>query len=583
MHRIYHGFVIFSSSLVALVSISFSISLRVSAQSAPPPEVDIPADTPDRIDQTVPTPSEELPPPIEPTPLPPEPSLEIPPTPESPTEPPTGTVPDTERFQVKKIEVLGSTVLQEEIAELVQKYEREVTFEELLELRSRITQLYVENGYITSGAFLPNNQVLSDGTVEIQVVEGELERIDISGLRRLRQGYIRSRLERASKPPLNRQRIEEALQLLQLDPLLTQVNAELTAGTTPGRSILVVNLREAQPLHLGLEIANRQSPSIGSLEVNPFISHDNWLGFGDRLSGEYSHTEGLDLYDIGYTIPFNPLNGTVALRFNNSDSRIIEEDFEDLDIRSETRSFSLSVRQPIIRKPQSEFALGVSFDLRRNQTFLLDDIPFSFSEGPEDGESKVTVLRFSQDWVDRGATRILAARSQFSIGLDLFDATVNDTETDGRFFSWLGQFQWVQQLPSRLLLISRIDAQLTPDSLLPLERFSIGGVDTVRGYRQNELVADNGILGSVELRIPLTANPSVLQLAPFLEIGTVWNNRSVDPDPSTIAGLGLGLRWSINRNLFLRLDYGISLVETSDQGRSLQDNGFYFSLRYQPL
>lgn len=119
-------------------------------------------------------------------------------------------------------------------------------------------------------------------------------------------------------------------------------------------------------------------------------------------------------------------------------------------------------------------------------------IPFSlFSEGPERGKSRLTVIRFSQEWLQRNATQVLAARSQFSFGIDAFDATINDTGTDGRFFAMLGQFQWVQQLsPSRTLMLAKINAQLTPDALLPLENISSGGVDTVRGYRQNQLVVE---------------------------------------------------------------------------------------------
>jgi hemolysin activation/secretion protein len=240
-------------------------------------------------------------------------------------------------------------------------------------------------------------------------------------------------------------------------------------------------------------------------------------------------------------------------------------------------------RQPIARTPTREFALSLGLDLRRSQTYILDDIPFSFTEGPEDGESKVTVIRFSQDWVNRGTRRVLAARSQFSLGIDAFDATINNTGTDGQFFSWLGQFQWVQQLSPRNLLVARIDAQLTPDSLLSLERFSMGGVDTVRGYQQNQLIADNGILGSVEVRVPLTSDPRVLQLAPFFEIGTAWNNRDTDSDPATIASLGLGLRSLITPDLSLRLDYGIPLISVGERGNSLQENGLYFSIRYQPF
>ncbi|MBD2075653.1 ShlB/FhaC/HecB family hemolysin secretion/activation protein [Phormidium sp. FACHB-592] len=557
------------------------LTLCAIAQSTPSSGVTIPPTAPDAVEQTIPRPSESPRPlPGETPTVPPKPELQTPPTQESPEVAP----PSSDRFFIRKVAVLGNTVLQGEITALTQPYEnRSVTFEELLQLRSAIVQLYIKNGYITSGAFLPNNQDLSSGTVQIQVVEGELEQIEIGGLRQLREGYVRSRLKHATSPPLNQQRLEQALQLLQLDPLIQQVNAELAAGSTPGRNILRVSLKEAPAFHTAIGMDNNQSPSIGSIQGSIEASHDNLLGFGDRLAAQYGRTEGLNLYDISYSIPINARNGTLSFRYNNGDSRITEADFRDVGIRSETQTYAFGLRQPIIRTPTREFALGLSLDLRRSQTYILNDIPFSFTEGPENGKAKVTVLRFSQDWVDRGIRRVLAARSQFSFGINAFDATINNTGTDGQFFAWLGQFQWVQQLSPRNLLVARIDAQLTPDPLLSLERFSIGGVDTVRGYQQNRLVSDNGILGSVEVRVPLTLDPRILQLVPFFEVGTAWNNRDIDPDPATIASLGLGLRWLIIPGLSLRLDYGIPLISVSDRGNSLQDNGFFFSVRYQPF
>ena len=95
---------------------------------------------------------------------------------------------------------------------------------------------------------------------------------------------MRSRLKRATSTPLNQRRLEEALQLLQLDPLIEQVNAELAAGSTPGRNILRVSLKEAPAFHAAIAVENKQSPSIGSIKVSVEVSHDNLLGFGDRLS-----------------------------------------------------------------------------------------------------------------------------------------------------------------------------------------------------------------------------------------------------------------------------------------------------------
>ncbi|MEH2195507.1 MAG: ShlB/FhaC/HecB family hemolysin secretion/activation protein [Nostoc sp.] len=553
--------------------------LAVFAQSTLPPRITIPRDAPGKVEQTIPQPS---PSPII-SPTPPAPTVPILPSSQQENVPDT-TFPSGESFFVKEIRVMGYSVLKDEIIKLKQPLENtNVTFEQLLQLRSQITKLYVDNGYISSGAFIPNNQDIASGVVQIQVVEGELEGISILGLQRLQPAYVRSRIARLANKPLNQKRLEEALQLLQLDPAIERVNAELTAGSTPGNNILQVTITESPAFHAGVNFTNNQSPSVGSEQGSVFIAHDNLLGFGDKFNAEYAKSEGLNIYDISYSIPFNPLDGTIGVRYSNSASRIIESEFRDLDIRSQAETLSLNIRQPLIHKPNNEFALGLAFDLRQSQTFILNDIPFSFTEGPENGKSKVTVIRFSQDWLQRNANSVFAARSQFSFGIDAIDATVNDTGTDGRFFSWVGQLQLVQRLSPRILMLAKINAQLTPDSLLSLEKISIGGVDTVRGYRQNQLVADNGVVGGVEVRIPLTSNIETLQLTPFFDIGTAWNNGGTNIDPQTIASLGLGLNWQPLKGLVLRADYGIPFIGTSDRGNSLQDNGFNFSIRYQPF
>ena len=161
---------------VGLLSLIFG-STAALAQSTPPADVNIPPEAPNTIQESIPRPSDRLPTvPVAPPEIPQEPTLQTPST------PPPQTAPNLDlRFPVQRIDVEGSTVLQPEITALVREYEARgnLTFEELLELRSRITQLYLSNGYVTSGAFLPNNQVLTDGVIRIQVVEGTLEAIDL--------------------------------------------------------------------------------------------------------------------------------------------------------------------------------------------------------------------------------------------------------------------------------------------------------------------------------------------------------------------------------------------------------------------
>jgi hemolysin activation/secretion protein len=507
-----------------------------------------------------------------------------------PQEPPSLPSPtgDTEaRVEVRQIIVRGNTVLSPADIDRAMAFfiGRSLTFEELLQIRTAITNLYIEKGYATSGAFLPPQDV-ADGIIEIQAVEGELEKIEIQGLTRLKEAYVRDRIELATHPPINLRRLESALQLLQFDPLLSRVDAELKAGTSPGRSVLSLSLKEAPPLSVSVQLANEDAPSVGSVRESGILEYTNVLGVGDRFTAEIGFTEGVDSYDIRYAVPLNARDGTLALRYQDSNSEVIEDPFSVLDIRGKTRAFSVDFRQPLHRTPTNEFALGLSLDFRRSRTFLFEDIPFSFSLGPDDGESKVSVLRFSQDWIDRTPRRVLAARSQFSLGLNAFGATINEDAPDGRFVSWVGQFQWVQAL-GEVISIARVTTQLTGDSLLPLEQFSVGGIDTVRGYRQNQRVADNGIIGSFEVRVPIMRDDrlGVLHLAPFFDIGTVWNNdKSLSlPNPKTLLSIGLGLRWDISSYFSAQLDWGIPLNQVDDQGDTLQDNGIVFSIRLRPF
>lgn len=608
---------VFSCSFLAILGIHSTVwaQSNLPANEKIPPEITNPIEL-NSPQQNPPLPSE----------IPqskPKPSLQIPNNLQIPE---TTSPSSTPLESLRKVEIIGFTVLKEEIKKKLQDFQdisskkpfeekiqpcsktatennaeadnltftknclaaivkesSSITFEDLLKLRSEITQLYVNKGYGTSGAFLQNNQRLNDGVIKIQITEGELEKdIKIEGLKRLNKNYVDSRIKLAIDKPLNLNRLRTALRLLQQNPLIKEVEAELTPSNTSGRNILIVKLTEEPAFHTDFSVANNISPSIGSTQGTVFITHNNLLGNGDRLNAAYGITEGLDIYNVSYSVPLNPRDGTFSVSYGNNDSNIIEGDFQDLDISSESRTFSVRYSQPLLKTPTNEFALSLGLDLRQSKTFLADE-PFSFSVGPEDGESKATVLRFSQDWFNRGNNQIFAVRSQFSIGLDAFDATINDTGTDGQFFAWVGQFQWAQQLPSRIVLVARINTQLTPDSLLPLERLSIGGIETIRGYRENQIVTDNGILGSLEFRIPLTSDSNQLQLVPFFDIGTGWNNDDPNPNPATLASLGTGLRWRIGSGLNLRLDYGIPLTEIDNRGDSLQEDGFHFAVFYRPF
>ncbi|MEM9272633.1 MAG: ShlB/FhaC/HecB family hemolysin secretion/activation protein [Cyanobacteria bacterium P01_F01_bin.143] len=490
---------------------------------------------------------------------------------------------------IKKFEIIGSTVFTpEELASVLAPYTmRRISFAELLEAQQAINRLYITNGYITSGTFIPPQQ-LQDGIVAIEVVEGTVEAINITGLTRLNSGYVRDRLEIATNAPLNREKLLNALQLLQLDPLIENLAAELTAGTRPASSILEINLQEADPFDLTLSVDNYRAPSVGSDRRQVKLVHRNLLGFGDRINLAYANTDGSNsLSDLNYRIPLNPQNGTLDFRFSYTDNEIIEEPFDRFNIESENFNYELTYRQPLLQKPTEDLALGLTFSRYDSKT-TLDGQRFQLSRGTEsDGETHISAIRFFQEYTNRNAQQVFALRSQFSLGVNLFDATINDNDVpDSKFLAWRGQAQYLSLLSDELTLLLRSDFQLADRPLVAVEQFSLGGALSVRGYRQDLLLGDNGLFNSAELRATILRIPqweTIIQLTPFVDFGKVWNLDNVVLDKNTLVSTGIGLRLQVSDYLAARLDWGIPLVDLEVDGDSLQEDGVYFSLELQPF
>jgi hemolysin activation/secretion protein len=487
-----------------------------------------------------------------------------------------------QRIFVKKIMLIGNTVLSEaEISGLTAPYTgREVSFEELQTLRQELTLLYVNKGSVTSGVIIPDQQV-SDGVITLQAVEGTVARIEVEGTKHFRPSYISDRLLLATGPPVNVYILQEALQYLQQDQRIKKLNAELQPGILKGESVLSVKVEENSPYVAVLKFNNHQSPSVGAYRGEVRLAHQNVFGIGDVLDGTFGLTEGANDYGLSYSIPLTSRDTMLELHYRKSAYTVIEEIFKGLDIKSKSDTYGFGISRPFYKTKSAELRLALTFELRQNETSLLGQ-PYSFSEGTEEGKSKVSVLRFSQEWANRSQTSVIALRSSFSMGIDAFGATVNSTGTDGRFFTWTGQTQWIRRLAHNgMQVICRGDLQLSRDPLLPLEKFSVGGVGSVRGYRENQFVRDNGLAASMELRIPvfpLETGENTFYMAPFVDFGRSWNAGHSTSDPENIYSAGIGALWDITKRINLQVYWGYALRQIENSENTLQDKGVHFQL-----
>lgn len=501
-----------------------------------------------------------------------------------------------QRIFVRSYRISGNTAIPTaELEALTRPYaNRDVSFAELAELRDRLTLAYVERGYVTSGAEMPDQRI-EDGVVQLRIVEGRLSAIRVESDGRFRPAYFERRLRRTARGPIDVNAIERRLQLFQKDPRIASVQARLIPGEQRGESLLRVDVLESPPFLLQAGFDDYTSPSVGELGGRGHFAFDNAVGWGDHFDLLLLGTPGLWDLSSGYEIPFTDWDTSVAVHLRRAWSRVIEEPFDALDIESEAETYGLGFRQPVYRSATSELALTLVGEWRRSQTFLFRQ-GTAFVPGPDsNGVARVVPLRFGQEWSYSGRSQAVAARSLLSFGLPILGATENPDFLptipgkipDGEYFVWLGQVQAARRFAFLdLEILARLDLQLSDSPLLSLEQLAMGGASTVRGYRENTLVRDNGVIGSIELRVPIWRRPESpfsFELAPFFDGGHSWNTDRETLGPEGLLSIGIGARMAFSHHARFQIYWGHRLESVTTAGAAagdstLQDDGIHLAL-----
>jgi hemolysin activation/secretion protein len=518
------------------------------------------------------------------------------------------------RLFVRGFRFEGNTAFSnEELAKVTQSFtNREITSGELEDARRAVTLHYINHGYVSSGAVLPD-QTPTNGIVIMRIVEGHISRVEVRGNHWLRDGFITSRLDRWDGPPLNVNTLTEGLQLLRQNPNVRQINAELKPGAAPGEGVLDARVVDELPFRVGLQADNHRPPSVGAEEISLLLADLNLTGNSDALNLRYGIADsgpngfdfsGFNNVEGSYALPLNRYDTTIGAHASKLDTSIIEQPFASGAVLnafgSETVNYGVFLRQPFFQTPNHEAAITIAFDRGQNDTTFFGQ-PFSISPGAVNGRMIVSALRLSQEWLGRDQNQVLALRSTFNVGLDVLNATdhpnvqsefigtnfVSTYVPNGQFFSWLGQVQYVRRLfNTQNQLLFRLTGQVSDKPLLALEQISIGGAETVRGYRENTLVRDQGIISSLEFRVPVLFNKAgagIVDIAPFFDFGGGWNLKgSPEPDkPDTIYSTGLGLLLAPNKYVNAQLYWGYRLRHIPmPPDKNAQDLGLHFQVNF---
>ncbi|NOZ52157.1 MAG: ShlB/FhaC/HecB family hemolysin secretion/activation protein [Gammaproteobacteria bacterium] len=492
---------------------------------------------------------------------------------------------ETLQINIKKIQFQGNTEFtQEQLTNVVKDYiGRKVDTLELQQIRIAITQHYISNGYINSGAIIPDQDV-TQGILQIKITEGQLTNIIVSNKGRLNNNYISSRIRLDHHQPLDLSKLQERLYLLQQDPRIKRINANLGPGDTRGESILNIAITEEKPYSLALSVNNHRPPSVGEAQARLEFSHINLSGNGDDIKANYSITEGLQNSYISYNWPLSANDTKLNVAYETSDTRIVENITKNANTNIDNESYTatLGATFPLSKTSSQEHIISINLDKRRSTTFLNGKpITFLNSSASNNGDSRITAVRLGQSWLKFKNNQVFSIRHSLSIGLNALNSTINKTNPDSRFTAWLLQLQWAKRYaPSQTQIIFRSDLQRASNQLIPMEKFAVGGSNTVRGYRENQLVRDNGFVASGEIRHPIyksSSSQQEVQILGFLDYGRAWEKSS--EETQTLYSIGIGLKWSWRNRIAAEIVWAQPLKDLENTpDNTLQDDGVQINL-----
>jgi hemolysin activation/secretion protein len=450
---------------------------------------------------------------------------------------------------IETIVFRGNTVIPtSELAAIAAPYRgRRVSAAEIEELREALTRYYIDRGYISSGALLEADA--PERTLVFRIVEGKISAVRLRGMDSLDEAYVADRLVREADGPVNIDMLRERYQMLLGDPLIGRMNARLIPHERQGEAILDIDVVRNRPYALTAYFNNYHSPAIGSEAIGIIGSIANLTGRGDRLDLGYqdsTQSSSGGWATLAWSVPLNYTGTSFNVQLERDRSAVVEYPLDTLNIRSTLESVDLGIAQVISESLRQRFAVGVNAVYRQNKTTLLGE-PFSFIPSEPDGVSRAWTARLWQEYAYRLEDQVVALRSTFNFVTDNAQETPGLPETthpDGHYLYWLGQAQYARQvLDNGGQIVLRGTVQATSNHLLPLDLIPIGGVYSVRGYRENQIVRDTGQVFNAEFHYPLlqeARNSVDLWVIPFYDWG---RGKNQDEQATVLASYGLAARF----------------------------------------
>ncbi|MDP8230580.1 MAG: ShlB/FhaC/HecB family hemolysin secretion/activation protein [Candidatus Gorgyraea atricola] len=477
---------------------------------------------------------------------------------------------------------------------------KELGLRDLKKAADEITNFYRGKGYITSLAYAPNQEI-SDNTVEFRIIEGQVGEIKIEGGKHYKEKPIAWKFKVEEGQILDYNRLEKNVKRLNKQPDRT-VKTVLLPGKEQGTSDIVVKMQEeSSPQHVYLEYKNSGTKVTGKNRFAMGYVNNNLLGHEDMFSIKGQVGQNYDKVNavvMDYNFPINTYDTRVGAYglYSHAD---IGGQFQIISPEGEAAAFGPYITHPLFDKNLSDpVAMNVSGNITAGFDWVSVRNKILGNETSHD-ELRVPKIGLGIDEKDSRGRTFLSNEVRFGMdnfmgSLDEYDESASRLNAGGEFVKYTASLSRITKLPFSSMLISSFKLQLTDNPLVNSEQLSLGGVNSIRGFPENDYLADYGWFSNIEFRTPAFFFPSALkvpydkkatslkdavQLVYFVDFGkgNLKFDRAGEQRNDIMIGAGIGLRFDLYKHLKGRIDWGFPVGNEEPSDNS--SNTVYMSIQ----
>ncbi|MDO9104718.1 MAG: ShlB/FhaC/HecB family hemolysin secretion/activation protein [Methylovulum sp.] len=477
-------------------------------------------------------------------------------------------------FDLLELRVKGNTLLERT------QLERAVypflgpkkTIETVEQARDALENLYRTKGYQTVAVDIPEQNV-EHGVVYLQVLEGKVSRLRVKDSRYFSLGSIKAGVPELAEGNIpNMPKMQEQLAALGSQSADRKITPVLRAGETPGTLEVDLKVQDTMPLHGRLELNGRNTSSTSLLRLVTSLHYDNLWQKLHSASLMYQvspeNSEEVDVWAGTYVLPVPDSDAKLAVYAVSSSSNAQIASAGALSVVGIGEIYGARLIKPLPSLDDyfHTLTLGIDYkDFKENLNLI----------GADALTTPITYLPFMVQYAS--SLKGKASLASFNVGVNFSVRGLGNEqqEFENKRFNAradygivTGGVNFTHNLPYGMEFFSRVSGQKADSPLISNEQFSLGGMQSVRGYFETQALADDGLVGSVELRSPHLApgymdTINKLQALMFIDGGRGWIQQALPGNPkgNELASAGLGMRFQLWKYFVGVLDLGFPLID----------------------